>query len=82
MAKTRIDKVKRKAAGHTCLLLFHSTCGIAHGLHTVAAHRESGLGAGLSERERAYVENLATEMSKQANTVRKLGWRFLNKDAK
>lgn len=72
-----MNKVKRKAAGHLCLTLFALSGQISHQLHTIAATRDTGLGKGLTDRERAFVEKKATEFHEQANTLRKLGWRFL-----
>lgn len=72
-----MNKTKRMAAGHLCLALFAMSSQISHQLHTIAATRDTGLGKGLTEKERVFVESKATEFHKQSQTMKKLGWRLL-----
>lgn len=72
-----MNKTKRVAAGHLCLALFAMSSQISHQLHTIAATRDSGLGKGLTEKERQFVEDKAKEFHRLGNTMKKLGWRFL-----
>lgn len=77
----KIDKVKRKAAGHTCLLLFHAANTVRHGMRMVTdgSAARDGLGDGLTEKERAYINRMADDMNETATKLRKLGWRFLGR---
>lgn len=79
-----VNKIKRKAAGHTCLLLFQALSGVSHGLYTVADNRPgagevSVLGQGLTEKERAFVRAKRDELNELADVIRRLGWRFLDR---
>lgn len=80
MPNQTLRKADRKAAGMACLTLFAVANTVSHGLRQVAStHPPSGggTGAGLTEKERAYVLKLSTDFHDKAEVLRKLGWRFL-----
>ncbi len=79
--QVKADKAQRLAAGYACLNLFAVCNTIAHGLRTISATHidDTGLGRGLSEQERKYVMQLSLTFHEHAETLRKLGWRFLGK---
>ena len=77
-----IIKAERKAAGYACLTLFGVCNSLTHGLRQVAStHPPSGagMGAGLTDKERKYIDQLANDFHAKGEVLRKLGWRFLNK---
>lgn len=85
----KINKAQRKAAGHSCLLIFHAVMSAGHMLQHVARpveydearHVRMGtknwMGEGLSDKEQAYVMKKADELLDLADTIRGLGQRFL-----
>lgn len=75
-----IDKAKRLAAGHACLMLFSLSNTISFGLRQVSSIDppigSHGFGAGLNDKERAYVSKVAQSYHDQGEILRKLGRRF------
>lgn len=83
----KIDKAQRKAAGHGCMLLFHTMDTVGMQLQRLAVPRDKwkvgtwhGVGEGLSEREREFVSEFAGKVRKDAETLRRLGHLFLKVD--
>lgn len=80
--QTMIDKAKRLAAGHACLMLFGASNTISFGLVQIAQVQPpsgTGLGYGLTEKERAYVSKVAQSYHDQGEILRKLARRFSGK---
>lgn len=72
-----LDDVKRKAAGHVMLVLFHLvSSSVVHPLKIMASKSNSGLGSGLTDKERELVLKMSTELFEKAELMRRLGWRF------
>lgn len=83
----KLDKAQRKAAGHCCMLLFHTLDSVGMQLQRVAEPRDKfkvgtwhGAGEGLSEREREFVRQFASGVRKDAETLRRLAHLFLKVD--
>src|SRR5512135_3259882 len=80
---TKSERIKRVAAGHVCLAVFHILIsGVVHSLRQVAGvnpNFDSDLGAGLTEKERQLVLRLATHINGEADIIRQLGLRFLDR---
>jgi hypothetical protein len=72
------NRAKRLAASHVCLGLFAVLHAVAHTLSRVASTDDlwDGMGAGLTPKERAYVERQVAELKEKAELFRKLGHRF------
>lgn len=79
MAKTKVDKAKRLAAGHACFSLFTICGAISHGLRQMSRTSPPsglGFGEGLTQQEKDFINKLAGEFNEKAEVLRKLGWRF------
>lgn len=84
---SKLDKAQRKAAGHCCMLLFHTMHSVASELQRLGVPRDKwkvgtwhGAGEGLSERERAFVSKLSSDILEDADKLRRLGHIFLKVD--
>lgn len=79
MAKRKIDRAKRIAAGHACFTLF-TVCGaISHGLRQIARTTPPsgvGFGEGLTDQEKQFIDKLAGDFAEKGEVLRHLGWRF------
>lgn len=72
----KIDKAKRRAAGHSCMTLFAVQGAVTHGLTILLRDQYEGLGEGLTPKEKEYVSNLQHQSHELGERFRKLGWRF------
>lgn len=71
----RLSRVKRRAAVHICLFLFHSSDQIVFMLRKVASTNpnfDADLGDGLTEKERTFVRKLAKNQARQSALLRRL----------
>lgn len=75
----KLKKAERRAAGLTCIALFHVLqSGVAHPLKQLAQGfpNAGGSRAGLTDREAEYIEDLAERLFRAAELIRALGWRL------
>jgi hypothetical protein len=77
-----MKKAKRKAAGQGCLLMFHflSSMAVKASLLADPFEPHGGMGLGLTEAERDFVNKQATDLHRKAEVWRRLGWRLLGKN--
>jgi hypothetical protein len=89
MARQKIDKAKRLAAGHLCFLLFHVTMTTAHKVQDLARPMRKApggqvlvgtrtfLGEGLNKRESEILLKRADHLLQIANDLRIMGHHLL-----
>lgn len=69
-----MNKAKRHAAGYICLGAFHAMHVVNSMLDNVLREMHEGL----SERELQFIFKRKNRYHDEAETLRKLGWRFIN----